>query len=172
MRPPNFFADTYRFTPECLGRTHDCAAVFAEWVDLRCQTLLRAGASAESARLGALVSQSPRAWEKLVESSALEVLEGTRSKLVALRDAVLFGPPALNGIDFEAMESGHTSWGGSAAAMPLWWAHSQSGCSIAEVIWLCNQTKSKKSWWSSLVMAPVEKRLDFYWSLSHRLQPW
>lgn len=124
------------FSPS-LGRTHDCAAVFTEWVDLRCQTLLRAGASPESARLEALVSQSPHAWEKLVESSAMEDLEGIRSKLVALRDAVLFGPPALNGIDFEAleaMESGHTSWGGSADAMPLWWAHSQSGCSIEEVI--------------------------------------
>ena len=125
----------------------DCATALAAWADLRRRTLLPAAGTAEVRRVEAIIDPRPRAWEglagSLAEGDALESnnssserLEVIRSKLVALRDAVLLRPRALDGIDFdtlESMESGRIRWSGNPDAIPPWRVHSQRGCPIAEV---------------------------------------
>lgn len=120
----------------------------SEWSNLRCETLVPAGSMGEPRRVDGMINQDPRAWERLIDTPEAEGagdtqiplpqdLKLTRSKLAALRDAVLLAPEAFDNLtlnNFESTIPRRTPWDQGWEAIPPWWVHSQRGCQIAEVI--------------------------------------
>lgn len=130
-----------------LRASAECVTALSEWSNLRCRTLVSAEGEARDRCVEAIVDQDRRAWEKLIsrptrdtgEKTKImfpEELESIRSKLVALRDAVLLQSPNFKEIELDGLESmrrsGHP-WDRDWDVIPPWLVHSQRNCPIEEV---------------------------------------
>lgn len=123
----------------------DCIAALSGWSDLRCETFLSGAGTGNHQKAEALLHPGRRAWEHLPDAlaadgtagdadrlSSRENLRVARSKLAAVRDAILLAPSALERTslgDLDSRQPGRDGWD----LGPAWLIHSQEGCHVEEV---------------------------------------